>query len=198
VEAILEEAEKDYDLLMVGASEGDGDPADLFTSGIDELLRLAPCPVMVAKGRLGKHNWPPRRILVPTNGSIAARHAADLAFAVADEETEVLVLNVVEEEAAALVGIDHHGAARRRLAAARDIVDELCRLGRVQGVRTRTHIELSPEPEAVITRLAEGDEVDLVVLGTGVRAASERLFLGPRVERILASVRCPLVLINSG
>lgn len=196
---ILDEAQKDYDLLIVGASEKPRAGGDLFTSRIDTLLRLAPCPTMVVKGRIGEYNWPPKRVLVPTNGSQAARHAADLAFALCegDPEREVMLLNVVSE-ASERHRVDPSGASfERQLGVARALVDELCKVGETQGVRTRAEVRVGASPETVILDVAERHGVDLVVVGTDLRPASDRVFLGPRVERILNSVPCPVVVLNA-
>jgi nucleotide-binding universal stress UspA family protein len=41
------------------------------------------------------------------------------------------------------------------------------------------------------------DGIDLVVLGTDLRPASDRLFLGPKVERVLNNSPCPVVVMNA-
>jgi Kef-type K+ transport system membrane component KefB len=196
--AILDEAQKDYDLLIVGSHEtGDGDE-DLFTSRIDELLRLAPCPTIVVRGRLGKHNWPARRILVPVDGSLPTRNAADLAFSLAAAGGEVLLVNVVERDVGNPHRLDPAGAMlQRQLGAARAILEELQTLGETKGARVRGEVRVAPGPEEVIVRLTQREEVDLVILGTSLRAATEKLYLGPGVERVLRKVSCPVVLLNS-
>ena len=53
------------------------------------------------------------------------------------------------------------------------------------------------DAEDVILRFARESSIDLVVLGTDVRPGSDRLFLGPRVERILDGLRCPALVVNA-
>jgi nucleotide-binding universal stress UspA family protein len=48
----------------------------------------------------------------------------------------------------------------------------------------------------VIIGLARRERIDMIILGTDVRPASDRLFLGPRVERILGDAPCPVIVIN--
>ncbi len=62
--------------------------------------------------------------------------------------------------------------------------------------RTRTEVRASGSPEDVVLELAR-DGIDLVVLGTDLRPASDRLFLGPKVERILNNAACPVVVMNA-
>jgi hypothetical protein len=57
-------------------------------------------------------------------------------------------------------------------------------------------VEPGQDPETVILDLAETGGVDLIILGTDARAGSERLFLGPRVERLLSEAPCPVLIVN--
>ena len=41
-----------------------------------------------------------------------------------------------------------------------------------------------------------GHDIDLVILGTNIRAGSHRLYLGPKVERLLAEVPCSMIIFN--
>jgi nucleotide-binding universal stress UspA family protein len=151
---------------------------------------------MIVKGRVSDRHWPPRKILLPTNGSLAARRAADLAFVLAGKG-EVLLLNVMEDGGDPFSPAGATAAPPRRISAAQEIVDELRVIGEAQGVRTLARVRVSTEPETMILEVAEQEEVDLMILGTSVYAATKRVYLGPRVERILAQATCPIVLLNS-
>lgn len=48
-------------------------PERILTLVIDELVRMSPCNVMIARGEVEEQTWEPTRILVPTNGTVAAR-----------------------------------------------------------------------------------------------------------------------------
>lgn len=191
---ILDEARRDYDLLILGTPDGDGAGRELFDPTVDYLMRVAPCATMVVKGRVGRH-WPPERILLPTNGSEAARQAANVAFTLASGDgTEVTAVNVLGRGTR---GLDSDAATHaRRLETARAIVDELCRMGEALGIRTHTQVRVGEAPEVAVLELAGQDGYDLIVLGTDLRPASDRLFLGPRVERILNNAPCPVVVVN--
>jgi nucleotide-binding universal stress UspA family protein len=47
-----------------------------------------------------------------------------------------------------------------------------------------------------VVEVAANMGTDLIILGTALRAGSERLYLGPRIERILSDVSCPVVIFN--
>jgi Kef-type K+ transport system membrane component KefB/nucleotide-binding universal stress UspA family protein len=194
---ILAEAEKDYQLMILGATEGLKRADALFHPLIDQMVRLAPCPTIVVRGGGGAAKWPPKRLLVPTNGSAASRHAAEVAFLLATEaEEEVLLLSVAQR----LGELAQYGAetalAEREVEARRQIVSELLERGKAQGARLRGAVETGTEAESVILETARREEIDLIILGTDIRPGSDRLFLGPRVERILQSAPCPVIVVN--
>ncbi len=194
---ILDEAEKDYNLMIMGATEARPGAKTLFHPMVDTLVRMAPCPTMVVKGDIVVGRWPPRRILVPTNGSLASRNAAEVGFALAAQGEEVLILNVVPEQENPYRFRPDDEAREVRMTAAWQIVGELEKLGRAHGVRVSGSVESGPDPETVILDLTESRGVDLIIMGTAVRPGSERLFLGPRIESILREATCPVVVLNA-
>jgi Kef-type K+ transport system membrane component KefB len=195
--AIIDEARKDYQLLLLGAPERTTGTDTLFTPLVDYVIRMSPCPTLVVRGQRRRRDWAPRRILVPTNGSVAARHAAELAFALATAPDDVVhVLNVAVVHASE-EPLDAAGnVLERQLAIGEQFVRELRELGEARGVHTRTGVRAGPDPESAILDLAAKEGVDLIVVGTNVRVGSSRLFLGPRVERILNNAPCPVIVLN--
>ncbi len=198
LESILEEVRKDYDLLIVGATERDKNSDMIFNPIVDNLVRLAPCPSIVVQSSNVSEDWRPSRILVPTNGSLAAKRAAEVAFGIAyHEHDQVHLLNVVEvkEEYSSL---DIEGSLKeRRLTFAHQTVEELKRLGESLNVNTFTEIEIGEEPDSVILKMSAEKNFDLIILGTDIRPGTDKLYLGPRVERILSNCTCPVLVVNS-
>src|SRR5690606_2935703 len=142
---------KDYDLLLLGATESTGADS-VFHPIVDELVRMAPCPTLVVRGAPTSEQWPPRRLIVPPNGRARSRAAAVVAFAMAAEhaEAEVLISNVVEEP-----GPPPHLELRERLIdAGRRMVDDLAALGQSQGVRVRTAVHTGAPVEDVLSGAA--------------------------------------------
>ena len=196
-DAILDEAQKDYDLILLGAAERTSSSATVFNHVVDDIVRLAPCPTMVVKGRPSDRNWPPKRILVPSDGSRAARNAAELAFVLAkDSTTQVSLLNVVIREETGY-RMDPTGAThQRQLGNAYQIVQSLLKLAEANDVRANTEVRVATSPDSAILEVAEQLQHDLIILGTDVHPGSERLFLGPRVERVLDAAPCPVIVVN--
>ncbi len=199
--ALLDEAAKDYDLLVLGASERHRDSDVLFSPLVDTLVRLSPAPTMVVQGPRQLQDWGPERILVPVTGTDASRHAAELAFALARPgQKSVLILNVVEYEEG---DYDYRGTAGpalrvRRHERAQQITGGLAELGGLYDVQALTLVEEGRNPDDAILQVAEREQIDLIVLGTDLRPGSTRLFLGPRVENILMRADCPVVILNTG
>lgn len=195
---ILDEVSNNYDLLVLGAPERQSTSEILFNPVVDFLMRTAPCPTLLVQGEHSDPNWTPRRILVPSNGSLAARRAAEIAFALVTTPTdEVIVLQVVETSPNGQ-SLDATGALTdRQVRSAELSLSQLQTLGESQGVFTATRVQIGAQPDETILTCARDLHVDLIVLGTNVSVGSDRLYLGPRVERILHNAPCPVVVLNT-
>jgi nucleotide-binding universal stress UspA family protein len=197
-DTILDEVEKDYDLLLLGAS-GREDKSDvLFSPLVDYMIRLAPCMTMVVHGERLKENWTPSRILVPTNGSVASKSAAEVGFMITSSvKDEVTILNVVEDDLSEWhMDIVPREIREKKLGYAHQIVEQLRKIGESQGVLTVADVRAGSTVEDIIVKVVEKERMDLVILGTRVRAGTEKLYMGPRVERILQRAGCPVIVVN--
>jgi Kef-type K+ transport system membrane component KefB len=196
VRAVLEEAAKGYDLVLLGATEVAANLDALFGSVVDEIVRMVPVPTLVVRGGPVPDGWQPHRILVPTDGTPASRHAADIAFALAGSDTTVTVLHVVPSELSPVVSVTDTGPVQR-LDLAHQIVSEVRNRGMEMGVATATMVEMGTAVDEAILLAARQIAADLVVLGTSARTGTRRLYLGPRVERVLIACPCPVAVFNS-
>jgi len=183
VQRILGEAERDYDLMVLGTPSIDDQSDNLFGRLIDDLMKLSPCPTVLVRGVERREGL--RRILVPSNGTLAARRAAELAFAIADEYSEIDGLHVVTPT---LVGAtrDHSTEVTAEL----EVVGDA--MGKAPHMTVRRH---ATAEAGILAYIAEIDP-DLLILGTEVRAGTTRLHLGPRVENLVRLAPCPVVVLN--
>lgn len=195
--AILREARKSYDLLMLGARERATGRDALFDRFVDRVMRLAPCPTVVVQGRPRPDAWPPSRILVPVSGSQGSREAAELAFRLAGETGLVALLNVVPTGGDDVTRIATPAAEERRLHAAAEVVEHMRTHADAHGARSLPLVREGNDVESVVLDVAREIGAELIVLGTTVRAGSGRLFLGPRVERVLEAAACPVLVYNA-
>ncbi|MDX1663016.1 MAG: cation:proton antiporter [Candidatus Promineifilaceae bacterium] len=198
-DTILNEVSKDYDLLVLGASERHRGRNILFSPLVDALVRIAPVPTMVVQGPRELEAWEPERILIPTTGTVAARHAAEVGFSLARPGAQcVLIMHVVEPETGRY---EYREAASadyrvRQHEQAQQIVEELAELALLYDVQAETLVVEGEQPEEKIMEVARAEDIDLIVLGTDLRPGAARLYMGPRVEYVLAESRCPVVVVN--
>ena len=154
---------------------------------------------MVVQGPRELEGWEPERILIPTTGTIAARHAAEIGFSLARPGAEcVLLMKVVEPVTGRY---EYREAASeeyrvRQLEQAQEIVVGLAELAQLYDVEAETLVVEGENPEEEILKAAQAEDIDLIVLGTDIRPGSTRLYMGPRVEYVLAQSRCPVVVVN--
>jgi nucleotide-binding universal stress UspA family protein len=197
-DAIVYEAKKDYDLVVLGATERSEDHSHLFSPIVDFITRFSPCPTLIVQaGKISK-GWEPERILVPTNGSTESRNAAELAFFIAksDRNKEVIALNVITNELSPVQN-SKEAYIQTRKQFANEAVNELKKLGEAFEVKTEALVRQGNSVEEVITDMAESNAIDLIIVGTNVRPGSNRLYLGPRVESILQMASCPVIVFNT-
>lgn len=199
-DVILDEAKKDYDLLVLGATEKKDSKSHLFSPLVDFIVRVAPCPTLVVQaGNKGEEiDWKPQRILVPTNGSQASKNAAELAFFIAksDKTKEVTALNVITESPSPVYKIKSQ-TSQNKMVFANEMVNELQELGEAFGVRTQGMVRTGEGVEHVIKEISDHNDIDLIVVGTQIRPGSDRLYLGPRIENILQMTTCPVIVFNT-
>lgn len=186
VQAILREAERGYGLMMIGTPTMSDVEESLFGEVIDDLVKLSPIPTVIVRGGTVDDDWRPNRILVPTNGTPAARRAADLALVMARPEDTVTGIHVVTT-----------GTGLSRTALAADITTELRAIASRLQQHIETEVREAPDVETGILEAIEATGADLLVIGTSVRAGSTRLRLGPRVEYLARNAPCPVVILNS-
>jgi nucleotide-binding universal stress UspA family protein len=197
-DTILDECKKNYNLLLLGASEQKNTSETLFSSVIDSLVRLSPCTTAIVHAKEIPQDWTPKRILVPMSGSLAARHAVDLSFLLSSAATEtVTILNIVVKNSQDWHAVMHDEIFERQLKNSIRTLEEMRKTGQAKGVPAKTEVKVGAEIEEVILEIAQKENYDLIVLGTDVHPVSDRLFLGPRVERILRSAPCPVIVLNT-
>lgn len=196
-QAILDEAKKDYQMLVLGATESNGEPDSLFSPAIDEMVRLAPCDTLIIKGPEDDLITPYTRILVPTNGSVASKRAGELAFMLAaDGNAEVWFLNVVVRETDPMID-SFTSQLELDLGRGQQIVSAAVNAGELQNIRCQGRVKVGSQAPEVILSTAKKHGIDLILYGTDLRPGREGLYLGRGVERLLKHSDCPVFVFNS-
>ena len=203
--AILRYAERhDVDLVVMGTHGRRGLRRMLVGSVAEEVVRLAPCPVLTVGGReAGEASGIVRRVVAPLDlsdpAALAPRHAAALADAYG---ADLDLLHVVDAATVPTGGAPVLGPVRvsaaevqirarralERLAA--DLRAEFPAVGAV-GV----HVRLG-SPAGDVVRFAEERGADLVVVGSHGRTGMERLLVWSVAERVVRSAPCPVLTVK--
>ena len=200
-EAILGEAQRGYDLLVLGATtrgmNGDG---PLFEHFVDDVIQESPCPLLVVSSR--EDDDPAARveqlchtrILVPSSGTDIDRYAAEVGFTMAAQgEAEVDLVHVVSRAQHELrLGSDR--AIDHAIKIGEDILAKTSELGEAMGVRVNTDVVVADHPEQAIVERAE-QGADLVVMATGRKPTTHRAFFGHRIDYVISHSPCPVAVV---
>lgn len=198
-EAILAEAGRDYDLLVLGAAAGRPD-AGLFGAVADAVVQATPCAVLVLHAPQWRQDGVRvRRILLPTAGTRADMRAAEFAVALArGTEAEILALHVVDTSPLTepfggramglLHSADEHG---RHATVAVHRLGEAAGVSVQRAVRVRVGGAVSDE----IVHYAAASGCDLILMHAERRATHDELYCGRTVQQVLRHARCPVAVL---
>ena len=216
--AVVEEARRDYDLLFLGAARERtlDDPLAL------EIVRRAPLPVVIVRGGgivesldsepRGSENgandvlMPFRRLLVPVDGSIFSRYAAELALAYAGAAgARVRVLHVLAKTRLGEGSIpvtdrrDHHDARRALVEQAeQQIRRDLEPLAAAYQANFSIRVLSSGAPREIIIGESRSGDYDLLVLGTETKLLGQPFFIGQGSAEIAERAGCTTAIVLPG
>jgi nucleotide-binding universal stress UspA family protein len=174
------------DVVVVGA-RGLGRIKGFFLTSVSlGVVRHAPCPVLVCKGRPRDV----RSVTVALDGSSHARRALDaLARLSLASTTRVALVGVVEPGQDPWTGHDR----REQLQAELNRADRRI-APRVASVET---IVTAGDPATSIVREAALRDTDLLVVGARGAGATTRLLLGSVSESVLRRAPCPVLVVRA-
>jgi nucleotide-binding universal stress UspA family protein len=185
----------DPDLVVMPTRGREGISRYLGGSVSEKVVRLCPVPVLSVRMQPDEElRFPYENLLVPTDGSSAASHAADhlLELAAALDAT-VHVLSVVDDSA---LGPDVRSAVsgEENERAAADAVDDVVSVAETRGVDTVGHVEHGT-PIDVILDTIESNDVHAVGMGTTGRRGTDRILLGSVAEKTVRSAPVPVMTV---
>lgn len=199
-EQVLTEAERDYELIVLGENRRAIGSETLLGGIVDEVVRKAPCPCLIVRepptagdGKPPPYRvWSPKKILVPTVGTEYSKNAVELAAVLAaSTQAELTIVHISRTDA------NDIDAARPRELGDQIVAREAER-GRKFGASITTAVHEGARPEELILSLAREGNYDLIVIGSSLRAVSARAFFGHRVESMLKNAHCPVVVLSAG
>jgi Kef-type K+ transport system membrane component KefB/nucleotide-binding universal stress UspA family protein len=206
--AVLAEAERGYDLVVIGTvgqRSRTGGPT--FSQVVDDVIQDAPCPVLVVRARTedtdeedgreaaaGAESFDLHRVLLPVFGTEGDRYAAEVSFALGrDPDIVVDVVHVVKGgERRARLSDDETVEEARQVG--RDLVAKIAELGHALGATVHTDVITADHDEEAIVERAESG-VDLVVMAGSHAGLSQRAFFGHTLDYVVRNAPCPVVVI---
>ena len=141
-----------------------------------------------------------QRILVPTDFSDSARHALTYGISFAREyEAELVLLHVVETVpvgyASDLFPVPMAEVFQEMSGYARTELAKLAEEARAKGIRVRDEVAQG-KPSAEIARIAEEQQVDMIVLGTHGKGMLDKAIFGSTTERVVRRSPCPVLTVR--
>jgi nucleotide-binding universal stress UspA family protein len=187
-EAIATEAERGYDLLLVGIEEV-ATKGGSFHPALSRLVSQFEGSVAIVDAR-GAHREDPTapigKVLIPVTGNENARRGAEVAITLAHAlHAEVSTLSVVGKAA------KNRRAVRREIQA---VADEIKRVGKYLGAKIKTSVRTDDDAGTAILRASERDKSDLVAMGVS-RRPGDRLSFGDIADTLLRDAKCSLLFI---
>jgi nucleotide-binding universal stress UspA family protein len=185
-------AEYDHDLLVMSTRGKEGVTGTLAESVSEKVVRLSTVPVLTARTKPDEElTFPYEQILLPTDGSGAATHAAAhvLSLAAALDAT-VHVLSAVEDT---LPGLNLSSDVPETQAAT-EAVEEIVAMAAEHGVETVEHVE-QDSPTAAILDCVETTDIDAIGMGTTGRRGTRQILLGSVAEQTVRSAPVPVLTV---
>lgn len=199
-EIIREAEENNYDLVIVGERQHHGLVTRfILGSTAERVVEHAPCPVIVAKGKIG----PIRRILLCDSGlknpSLIERFTSQLPKLI-QSDMQVTVLHVMSQISA---GPGVRGEQLR--AEAEQLIEEQTPEGEIleRDLRILERLNISAQPKTrhgfVVDEIiaeADGTACDLVVIGTHRGEGWRRILLDDLTRQIIAQINRPVLVVR--
>lgn len=191
-------AEYDHDLIVTPTHGREGLSRYLVGSVAEKVVRLASTPVLTARMHPDERlTFPYERILLPTDGSEAATHAAThgLALAAALGAT-VHLLSVVDDPP---LGADVRSLIVDEAveSVSRGAVADLAETAAEYDVDVVSHVDHGTPVATVLDRV-DADDCHAVVMGTTGRRGTDRVLLGSVAEKTVRSSPVPVITVRSG
>ena len=139
-----------------------------------------------------------KKILIPTDGSDHSIRAAEYGISIAKTHdaqiTVVFVLDDVVVDRFTKV-TEREGVERELKADGQRYINYILGLAEKDGVKA-TSLIAKGRPFEQIVHLANGLEMDLIVMGTYGGRGAERILLGSVAERVIEYAHCPVLVVK--
>lgn len=194
---IVEYAEQyDYDLIVMPTHARQGITRRIMGSVTEKVVRLSKVPVLTARMVSDDElTFPYERILLPTDGSRSAKHAATHGLELAAAtDAEVHLLSVINDSS---LGPDVRsmvsGSESEKVAT--EVMDDTVSRASELGVSSVVeHIEHGSPSEKILSSIDEYD-IQAVVMGTTGKSGVDRILLGSVAEETVRNAPVPVITV---
>jgi nucleotide-binding universal stress UspA family protein len=189
--AVAAEAEKGYDLLVIGLENTSTENGEFHADVIEVAQGFdGPLTISTTRGTLDRVPNEPLSILVPVNGTEQAKRGAEVAIVLARATNALLTVLYVAPR-------DGGGKRSRRStprAHQEAILKEVVELASSYNLNVHTAMLADTAANDAILKETERRKHNLIVLGVG-RRPGEGLFFGDTAAGLLADAKCSLLFV---
>ena len=206
--AVLAEAEKGYDLIVVGTVGGrSGRDGPTFTDVADEVIQEAQSSVLIVRAARhegdedtgeaaeGSESVDLHRIMLPVTGGESDRYAAEVAFGLAKNRDMVVDVVHIVRGGDRRARLSDDEAVEDAVHVGEDLVGQIADLGHTLGASVHTDVVVADHDEEAIVERAESD-VDLIVMASSRASVTQRAFFGHRIDYVVRNAPCPVVVVT--
>lgn len=187
VDAIIEEARRGYDLILLGASE-DREEQSLFGEFVDEIIKKSPCSLVIARRGRGVGVWPPKNIMVSTTGVKHSGQMVEIAVLMANQfHSSLTAINVVKRNVGGAFWLS--SAFQSDLAFAEDMVASATSLALNSGVSAVSVVRSGGDVAREIIDASKSLNSDIVLLSVTSRE-SQQLHIGSVIPKVWKKLDC--------
>jgi nucleotide-binding universal stress UspA family protein len=196
--------QKRIDFVVAATHGRSGLKRLLLGSVAERLMRTLPCPMLIIKGEgdsvVKKPAFPPKRILVGCDFSPDSGLAFQYGLALAQEfESELHLVHVVEPPVYQnILFSDVVSGLYDRDAMLEELNDKLARMV-PDDARNWCDPKISlreGKADEALTRYANNNDMDMIVLGVRGHGLVESLFVGSTTDRVARRAPCPVLSVR--
>ena len=190
------------DLILVGTRGNTGFKHLLLGSVAEEVVRIAQQPVLTVHPSDDRPIEPVRRLLYPTDFSVASDQALAVAsrLLIGSAETKILLVHTYHITASIVpLGGFRGGVVPLFVDNAHQIAEQMTKptadVLRARGFEVEVHV-VRGDPAEVLTELASASDADLIVMGTRGHSKIRQMLLGSTAERVVEHAKCPVLTVH--
>src|SRR5664280_2199368 len=193
-DVIAAEAEKGYDLMLIGVEKTSHRGKD-FHESVTRLAKGFEGPLAISAARRDLSEKPGGKlsILVPVNGTEPSRRAAEIAITMARATKASLTVLYVAVRAAGKEGVRRELRTRRHEEA---ILKDIVAIADGYNMSIRTAVLADNAADEAILNEVKRRKHNLIVMGVG-RRPGEKLFFGDTASSLLEDAECSLLFVAS-